>query len=124
MECLTTSVHYITCSLHFIFDHKYALRSLYFTLFRCVICCLNLSLCRILLEQSMKVLTRIVAKSRSLNAIYPVPVLKMQTLKCGIHLESLAKGSACENIAIFTGWSLLTPFKSGVEAGEEWDSYR
>ena len=104
MECLTTNLHYITCILHFEqFDYKYALRSLYFTLFRFAICCLNLSLCRILLEQSVKVLTRIVAKSRSLNAIYPVPVLKMQTLKCGIHLESLAKGSACENIAIFTG---------------------
>ena len=113
MECLTTNVHYITCSLHFeLFNYKYALSSLYFTLFRFVICCLNLSLCRILLEQSVKVLTRIVAKSRSLNAIYHVPVLKMQTLmqmqtlKCGIHLESLAKGSACENMAIFTGWPL------------------
>lgn len=28
--------------------------------------------------------------SCSLNAIYPVPVLKVQTFKCGIHSESLA----------------------------------
>ena len=38
----------------------------------------------------MKLLTRTMVKSRSLNAIYPVPVLKMKTLKRGIHLESLA----------------------------------